>query len=108
MALYFSFVLLLLPMAPLSTAFCLAPLSHLGLEKLMTSASVFPHSSVELLVFRTIDSIGGITCSIFVFHQITAGAAYYSQCTHNIYLASANQVIRYYPSSLLAFLMAHI
>ena len=93
MALYFSFVLLPLPMAPVGSAYCLTPWSHLGLDRLLTSAPVFPHTSMELLVFSIIDSIGGITNSIFVFRQMSAAAAYYSQCTHQIYLASKHQVL---------------
>lgn len=47
---------------------------------------------MELFVFRTMDSIGDTTNSIFVFHQISAAAAYYNQQTHQIYLASEHQV----------------
>ena len=59
----------------------------------MTSAPVFPHTSMELLVFRTIDSIGDTTNSIFVFHRISAAAAYYNQQIHQIHLASEHQVL---------------
>lgn len=47
---------------------------------------MFPHTSMELLVFRTIDSIGDTTNSVFVFHRLSAATAYYNQQTHKIYL----------------------
>lgn len=102
MALYFSFVLSPSPMA-LGFYILLTPRSHVRLDRLLISAPGLPHAPVELLVFRTRESIDGITRSLLISQQRAAAAASYNQCTHHIHLTYEHQWL----SQVLASFVPH-